>query len=117
MSIEEILLYLATNNFTHKYLLVFFILSIIGFSLPIPYTLIIITNVYIFGWLGFFLVILSVPLGSLITFFYVKKFANFIRKIRFFHKILQSKLNNKIKFYNNIYILILIRATMPFFFS
>ena len=115
MPIEEILLYLANNNFTYEYVLIFFILSIIGFSLPIPYTLIIITNVYVFGWVGFFLVILSVPLGSLITFFYVKKFSNFIRKIKFFHKIFQNKLNNTIKFYNNIYVLIFIRATMPFF--
>ena len=117
MPVEEILLYLANNNFTYEYVLIFFILSIIGFSLPIPYTLIIITNVYVFGWLGFFLVILSVPLGSLITFFYVKKFSNFIRKIKFFHKIFQNKLNNTIKFYNNIYILILIRATVPFFLA
>ena len=117
MPIEEILLYLANNNFTYEYVLIFFILSIIGFSLPIPYTLIIITNVYVFGWVGFVLVILSVPLGSLITFFYVKKFSNFIRKIKFFHKIFQNKLNNTIKFYNNIYILILIRATVPFFLA
>ena len=117
MSTEETILYLANNNFTYEYVLIFFILSIIGFSLPIPYTLIIITNVYVFGWLGFFLVILSVPLGSLITFFYVKKFSNFIRKIKFFHKIFQNKLNNTIKFYNNIYILILIRATVPFFLA
>ena len=117
MPVEEILLYLANNNFTYEYVLIFFILSIIGFSLPIPYTLIIITNVYVFGWVGFFLVILSVPLGSLITFFYVKKFSNFIRKIKFFHKIFQNKLNNTIKFYNNTYILILIRATVPFFLA
>ena len=117
MLVEEILLYLANNNFTYEYVLIFFILSIIGFSLPIPYTLIIITNVYVFGWLGFFLVILSVPLGSLITFFYVKKFTNFIRKIKLFHKIFENKLINKIKFYNNIYILILTRATVPFFLA
>jgi len=117
MSIEEILLYLANNNFTYKYVLIFFVLSIIGFSLPIPYTLIIITNVYVFGWVGFFLVILSVPLGSLITFIYIKKFRNFIEKMKLFHKISKNKLINKIKFYNNIYILILTRATVPFFLA
>ena len=117
MSIEEILLYLANNNFTYEYVLIFFVLSIIGFSLPIPYTLIIITNIYVFGWVGFFLVILSVPLGSLITFFFIKKFTNFIRKIKLFHKIFKNKLINKIKFYNNIYILILTRATVPFFLA
>jgi len=117
MSIEEILLYLANNNFTYKYVLIFFVLSIIGFSLPIPYTLIIITNVYVFGWVGFFLVILSVPLGSLITFIYIKKFRNFIEKMKLFHKISKNKLINKIKFYNNTYILILIRATVPFFLA
>ena len=117
MSIEAILLYLANNNFTYEYVLIFFVLSIIGFSLPIPYTLIIITNIYVFGWVGFFLVILSVPLGSLITFFFIKKFTNFIRKIKLFHKIFENKLINKIKFYNNIYILILTRATVPFFLA
>ena len=117
MPIEEILLYLANNNFTYEYVLIFFVLSIIGFSLPIPYTLIIITNIYVFGWVGFFLVILSVPLGSLITFFFIKKFTNFIRKIKLFHKIFKNKLINKIKFYNNVYILILTRATVPFFLA
>ena len=117
MSVEEILLYLVNNNFAYDYVFIFLILSIIGFSLPIPYTLIIITNVYVFGWMGFFLVIFSVPLGSLITFFYVKKFSNFIRKIKFSHKIFQNKLYNKIKFYNNIYILIFIRATAPFYLA
>jgi uncharacterized membrane protein YdjX (TVP38/TMEM64 family) len=117
MSIEAILLYLANNNFTYEYVLIFFVLSIIGFSLPIPYTLIIITNIYVFGWVGFFLVILSVPLGSLITFFFIKKFTNFIRKIKLFHKIFKNKLINKIKFYNNVYILILTRATVPFFLA
>ena len=72
MSIEEILLYLANNNFTYEYVLIFFVLSIIGFSLPIPYTLIIITNIYVFGWVGFFLVIpvwLSAHYDIVITLF------------------------------------------------
>ena len=73
MLVEEFLLYLANNNFTYEYVFIFFILSVIGLSLPIPYTLIIILNVYVFGWIGSFIMILSVPLGSLITFFCVKK--------------------------------------------
>jgi len=115
MPVEEILLYLANNNFTYEYVFIFFILSIIGLSLPIPYTLIIVSNVYVFGWLGFFIVLLSVPLGSLITFFYVKKFSNFIKKIKFFHTIYNNKLYDKIKLHKNIYILFFSRATLPFF--
>jgi|TARA_B100001964_G_scaffold2597_1_gene2923 uncharacterized membrane protein YdjX (TVP38/TMEM64 family) len=117
MSIEEILLYLANNNFSYKHIFIFFIFSIIGLSLPIPYTLIIIINVYVFGWIGFFIVILSIPFGSLITFFYVKKFSNLIKKIKFFHRIYNKKINKKIKFQNNIYILILARAYLPFYLT
>ena len=117
MWIEEILLYLANNNFTYEYVFVFFILSIIGLSLPIPYTLIIIINVYVFGWIGFFIVLFSVPLGSLATFFYVKKFSNLIKKIKIFNKIYNKGLNHKIKFHNNIYILFFIRAFTPFFLA
>jgi len=115
MSIEETLLYLANNNFTFEYIFVFFILSIIGLSLPIPYTFIIVSNVYVFGWTGFFIVILSVPFGSLITFYYIKKFSYYIKKIKFFHKIYNNKLINKIEFHNNIYVLLVTRATLPFF--
>ena len=115
MFVEEILLYFVNNNFTYDYIFVFFILSIIGLSLPIPYTLIIIINVYVFGWIGFFIVMLSVPLGSVLTFFYIKNFFNILSKIKFFHKIFNKKLNNKIKLYNNIYFLFFARAYLPFF--
>ena len=115
MSLEEILLNLANNNFTYEYVIIFFILSIIGLSLPIPYSLIIITNVYVFGWIGFFIMILSVPFGSFITFVYIKKFTNLLKKIKFFQKIYNKKLNNKIKFHNNIYILFFARNFLPFF--
>jgi len=114
---EEILLYLVSNNFTYEYVLIFFVLSIIGISLPIPYTLIIIINVYVFGWIGFFIVILSLPLGTFITFVYIKKFSKLIKKIKFFHKIYNKKLNNKIKFHKNIYILFFARAFLPLFLS
>ena len=85
MSIEEFFLYLANTNFTHEYIFIFFILSLIGFSLPVPYTLIIVANVYIFGWIGFGIVVFSITIGQ------------------------------NIKFHNNIYALILVRATIPFF--
>jgi len=114
---EEILLYLVSNNFTYEYVLIFFVLSIIGISLPIPYTLIIIINVYVFGWIGFFIVILSLTLGTFITFVYIKKFSKLIKKIQFFHKIYNKKLNNKIKFHKNIYILFFARAFLPLFLS
>ena len=111
------LLYFVNNNFTYDYIFVFFILSIIGFSLPIPYTLIIIINVYVFGWIGFFIVILSLPLGTFITFVYIKKFSKLIKKIKFFHKIYNKKINNKMKFHKNIYILFFARAFLPLFLS
>ena len=115
MSIEEFFLYLANTNFTHEYIFIFFILSLIGFSLPVPYTLIIIANIYIFGWIGFGIVVFSIPIGALITFFYIKKFSNFLKKITFINKIYKKKLSQNIKFHNNIYVLILVRATIPFF--
>ena len=115
MFAEEILLYFVNNNFTYDYIIVFFILSIIGLSLPIPYTLIIIINVYVFGWIGFFMIILSIPLGAVLTFFYIRKFFNLILKFKFFHKILNNKLNDNIKLHNNIYFLFFTRAYLPFF--
>ena len=115
MSIEEILLYLANNNFSYQYVIVFFILTVISLSLPVPYTLIIISNVYVFGWLGFFIVILSIPLGSFITYIYIKKFYQILLKINFFKKLFKNKLINKINFKNNIYLLVIARATLPFY--
>ena len=115
MSIEEFFLYLANTNFAHEYIFIFFILSLIGFSLPVPYTLIIVANVYIFGWIGFGIVVFSIPIGALITFFYIKKFSKFLKKITFINKIYKKKLSQNIKFHNNIYVLILVRATIPFF--
>ena len=115
MFIEEFFLYLANTNFAHEYIFIFFILSLIGFSLPVPYTLIIIANVYIFGWIGFGIVVFSIPIGTLITFFYIKTFSNLLKKITFINKIYKKKLSQNIKFHNNIYVLILVRATIPFF--
>jgi len=115
MYFDELLLFLANNNFDYKYFLAFFTISIFLLSLPIPYTFIIISNVYVFGWYGFLIVILSIPLGSILTFFYVKKIFKILNKISFFHKFFFKKKNINIKLYQNIYLLIFARATLPFF--
>ena len=115
MYFDELLLFLANNNFDYKYFLAFFTISIFLLSLPIPYTFIIISNVYVFGWYGFLIVILSIPLGSILTFFYVKKIFKILNKISFFHKFFFKKKHINIKLYQNIYLLIFARATLPFF--
>ena len=115
MYFDEILLFLANNNFDYKYFFVFFFLSIFFLSLPLPYTFIIISNVYVFGWYGFFIVLFSIPLGSILTYFYVKKTYLIIKKISLFEKFFLKKLHINNKFYQNIYLLIFARATLPFF--
>jgi len=115
MYFDEILMFLANNNFDYKYFFVFFFLSIFFLSLPIPYTFIIISNVYVFGWYGFFLVLLSIPLGSILTFFYTKKIYHIVKKISFFENFFFKRRYINNKFYQNIYLLIFARATLPFF--
>jgi len=110
MYFNEILIFLANNNFDYKFIILFYVISVILLSIPVPYTFIIIANVYVFGWYGFFLVLLSIPIGSILTYYYVKKFYYFVEKISFFKN---KKINNK--FFENIYFLIVARATMPFF--
>ena len=84
--------------------------KIIWASKQIPYTFIIIANVYVFGWYGFFIVILSIPLGAILTYYYVIKLNGFIKKLSF----IENKTINK-NFFKNIYFLIIARATLPFF--
>ena len=110
MYFDEILLFLANNHLGIEYFIIFYIASIILLSLPIPYTFIIIANVYVFGWYGFLIVIFSIPFGAVLTYYYINKLKSFIKKISFFKS---NKINNK--FFNNIYFLILARATLPFF--
>tara|TARA_B100001540_G_C15814031_1_gene646093 strand:+ start:3884 stop:4459 length:576 start_codon:yes stop_codon:yes gene_type:complete len=110
MYFDEILLFLANNTFDYKFIIFFYIISIILLSLPIPYTFIIIANVYVFGWYGFFIVILSIPLGAILTYYYVIKLNGFIKKLSF----IENKTINK-NFFKNIYFLIIARATLPFF--
>ena len=112
---HEILLFLANNNFGYQYLILFFLLSVILISFPFPMTFVIIGNVYVFGWYGFLIVMLSIPIGSLLTYVYVKKLYKLVKKIPFVNKYLIKKNNSKDKFYKNIYLLIIARATLPFF--
>jgi uncharacterized membrane protein YdjX (TVP38/TMEM64 family) len=112
---NEILLFLANNNFGYQYLILFFLLSVILISFPFPMTFVIIGNVYLFGWYGFLIVMLSIPIGSLLTYVYVKKLYKLVKKIPFVNKYLIKKNNSKDKFYKNIYLLIIARATLPFF--
>ena len=110
MYFNEILLFLANNTFDYKFIILFYIISIILLSLPIPYTFIIIANVYVFGWYGFFIVIFSIPCGAILTYYYVNKLNHFINKLSFFKN---KKINEN--FFKNIYFLIIARATLPFF--
>ena len=112
---NEILLFLANNNFGYQYLILFYLLSVILLSFPFPITFVIIGNVYVFGWYGFLIVMLSIPVGSLLTYVYVKKLYKLVKKIPFANKYLIKKNNSKDKFYKNIYLLIIARATLPFF--
>jgi len=112
---NEILLFLANNNFGYQYLILFYLLSVILLSFPFPITFVIIGNVYVFGWYGFLIVMLSMPIGSLLTYIYVKKLYKLLKKIPFINKYLIKNNNSRDKFYNNIYLLIIARATLPFF--
>ena len=80
MYFNEILIFLANNTFDYKYIILFYLISVILLSLPIPYTFVIIANVYIFGWYGFFVVLLAIPIGALLTYYYVIKLKNLIAK-------------------------------------
>ena len=115
MPFNEILLFLANNDFTYKYILLFYILSLICIALPIPYTFVIISNAYVFGWIGFFLVVIAIPPGALITYLFIKNFYFIIEKSKLDNFFLKKKINFKFKLYNNIFILLFARATLPFF--
>ncbi len=115
MPFNEILLFLVNNDFTYEYILLFYILSLICIALPIPYTFVIICNSYVFGWIGFLLVVVAIPPGSLITYFFIKKFYFIIEKSKLNNFFLKKKINFKFKFYNNVIVLLFARATLPFF--
>ena len=91
IDLNEILLFLANNNFGNQYLILFFLLSVILLSTPFPITFVIIGNVYVFGWYGFLIVMLSIPIGSLLTYFYIKKLYKLIIKIPIINKHLIKK--------------------------
>lgn len=112
---NEILLLLVNNNLDNKYLILFLFLSIFLLSTPFPITLVIILNVYIFDWYGLVISMLAFPIGSLLTYFYVKNLKKIFLKIPFFKKYLNTTNIIPRKFYQNIYLLIIARATLPFF--
>ena len=115
MFFNDLFLFFVNNKFNYDFLFIFFIISTIAVSLPIPYTFIIITNAYVFGWIGFIITLLSVPLGSLITYIIIKKLKKSLNQISFFQKILSNNklLENKIN--KNGYLLLIARLTLPFF--
>jgi len=110
MYFNELLIFLADNTFDYKFILLFYVISVILLSLPVPYTFIIIANVFVFGWYGFFITLFSIPLGAILTYYYVNIFDNLIIKIPFLNN---KKINNN--FFKNIYFLTIARATLPFF--
>tara|TARA_B100001059_G_C17818529_1_gene576783 strand:- start:1653 stop:2249 length:597 start_codon:yes stop_codon:yes gene_type:complete len=112
---NEILLFLANNNFGFQFLILFYLFSVILLSFPFPITFVIIGNVYVFGWYGFLIVMFSMPIGSLLTYVYVKKLYKLLKKFPVINRYLIKKNNSRDKFYNNIYLLIIARATLPFF--
>ena len=99
MFLDDLFLFFVNNKFNYEFLFIFFIISTILVSLPIPYTFIMITNAYVFGWIGFIITLLSVPLGSLITYIIIKKLKKSLNQISFFQKILGNNilLENYIK--------------------
>ena len=115
MFFNDLFLFFVNNNFNYDFLFIFFIISTIAVSLPIPYTFIIITNAYIFGWIGFIITLLSVPLGSLITYIIIKKLKKSLNQISFFKKILNNNMLLENKISNNTYLLLIARMTLPFF--
>ena len=115
MFLEDLFLFFVNNKFNYEFLFIFFIISTILVSLPIPYTFIIITNAYIFGWIGFIITLLSVPLGSLITYIIIKKLKKSLNQISFFKKILNNNMLLENKISNNTYLLLIARMTLPFF--
>ena len=115
MFLDDLFLFFVNNKFNYEFLFIFFIISTILVSLPIPYTFITITNAYVFGWIGFIITLLSVPLGSLITYIIIKKLKKSLNQISFFQKILGNNILLENKISKNTYLLLIARLTLPFF--
>ena len=115
MFCDDLFLFFVNNKFNYEFLFIFFIISTILVSLPIPYTFIMITNAYVFGWIGFIITLLSVPLGSLITYIIIKKLKKSLNQISFFQKILGNNILLENKISKNTYLLLIARLTLPFF--
>ena len=115
MFLDDLFLFFVNNKFNYELLFIFLIISTILVSLPIPYTFIMITNAYVFGWIGFIITLLSVPLGSLITYIIIKKLKKSLNQISFFQKILGNNILLENKISKNTYLLLIARLTLPFF--
>ena len=115
MFLDDLFLFFVNNKFNYEFLFIFFIISTILVSLPIPYTFIMITNAYVFGWIGFIITLLSVPLGSLITYIIIKKLKKSLNQRSFFQKILGNNILLENKISKNTYLLLIARLTLPFF--
>ena len=115
MFLDDLFLFFVNNKFNYEFLFIFFIISTILVSVPIPYTFITITNAYVFGWIGFIITLLSVPLGSLITYIIIKKLKKSLNQISFFQKILGNNILLENKISKNTYLLLIARLTLPFF--
>ena len=115
MFLDDLFLFFVNNKFNYDLVFIFLIISTILVSLPIPYTFIIITNAYAFEWIGFIITLLSVPLGSLITYIIIKKLKKSLNQISFFQKILGNNILLENKISKNTYLLLIARLTLPFF--
>ncbi len=115
MFLDDLFLFFVNNKFNYELVFIFLIISAILVSLPIPYTFIIITNAYAFEWIGFIITLLSVPLGSLITYIIIKKLRKLLNQISFFQKILSNNMLLENKISKNTYLLLIARMTLPFF--
>ena len=115
MFLDDLFLFFVNNKFNYELVFIFLIISTILVSLPIPYTFIIITNAYVFEWIGFIITLLSVPLGSLITYIIIKKLKKSLNQISFFQKILGNNILLENKISKNTYLLLIARMTLPFF--
>ena len=104
------------NNDYFKFLIIIFLLNLIYFLTPLPTTLIIIFNGFVFGNLGFFFSMFFVLVGSIVIFLFSKNFLkNNISKIDIF-KFIKLK-TQKLQFIQkpNNGIIFLSRYVIPYF--
>ena len=115
LSYQKIINFLLSIDISDPtFLIIYIFLIFIYFLIPLPTTLIILFNGFIFKELGFVISYVIIILSSLILFYFSSKINIFFK----FKKI-EKYFNNKLKFYNyttkNISIF-LSRFIVPFFF-